>query len=432
MGTSKKPRLVRYDASNVDRYLFFNPTSASMVVTDTTGATLIESHIKGEAGEHPFIELMKSRGLFQTPDETDYGIVPSRLIIELTSACNLRCKTCYMAAAAALKDELSTDEIKHLMSEAARAGTESVALMGGEPFLRKDLFELVKFALARFTEVQVSTNGTILDEDFLRAFSGCNLTLQVSLDGADASSNDAIRGKGSFEKASRLLDQAKAAGLRTAISGVLNSLNYNLVGKMCDFAYEKHAQMVIFHKVHIVGRAEQFPEILPSKEELMHGMGVLLNKFHEYEISGKMIVDFPHNRCFRGDGILDACYPGCHFGRAFAFVTSNGNLVCCSHLRDGEFIYGNIRNSSLLEIWQTSEQLNSIRQLKVDDIPSCSQCQFKYMCRASCRADAFAHSGSLFGDPPDCEALKGYYSYVLDHFTRNTEPTLVRSGPCSS
>ncbi|HEC82981.1 MAG TPA: radical SAM protein, partial [Firmicutes bacterium] len=289
MERREKIRLVRYDIPELDRHLLFNPASASIVVTDTLGASLIEAYLKGEAGDETFIESVRSRGLFEIPDDTDYGVVPNRLIIELTSACNLRCKTCYMAAATALEDELSTEEIKQLLSEAAQAGTKSVALMGGEPFLRKDIGEIVKFALARFSDVQVSTNGTILDEGFFRSLKGTsNLTIQVSLDGADPRSNDAIRGKGAFERASRLLDRAHAAGLKTAISGVLNSLNYNLVGKMCDFAYDKHARMAIFHKVHVVGRAESFPEILPSKQELMHGMGILLNKFHEYEISGKM------------------------------------------------------------------------------------------------------------------------------------------------
>jgi radical SAM protein with 4Fe4S-binding SPASM domain len=216
------------------------------------------------------------------------------------------------------------------------------------------------------------------------------------------------------------LEAARERGYRTSVSSVLNKHNYNLMGTMCDLAHQKGCILTIVHKVHVFGRAESFPHIVPSKAELMHGMGVLLSKFHEYERPGKMTVDFPHNRCFRGDPCLDAAFLGCHFGRAFAYVTSQGDLVCCSHLREGEFAYGNIRDRSLLNIWQTSDGLASMRSLTVDDIPSCRRCQFKYLCRGSCRADALGHSGSITGEPHDCDALRAYYAYVLEHFARNS------------
>jgi radical SAM protein with 4Fe4S-binding SPASM domain len=424
------PRLVRHTAPELDRYLFFNPASARSVVTNSRGASIIDAYLHSPDDEHVFIRNPALRGLFASAgSDKTYGRVPDRLIVELTAACNLRCKTCYMIAAKADENELGTEEVKRLMEEAASAGTRTVALMGGEPFLREDLWPLVDDALERFEQVQISTNGTLMDGTSLSRYAGNrNLMLQVSLDGPDAQSNDAIRGKGNFGKASAFLEFAAGLGIPVSISAVLNKHNYNLVGRLCDFASEKGCSLAIFHKVHVFGRAEKSPAIIPSKAELMHAMEVLLNKFYEYERQGRMSVDFPHNRCFRGDMALDACFPGCHFGRAFAFVTSCGNLVCCSHLREGDFVYGNVRERGLLDIWRMSAGLEGMRQLKVDDIPSCKECQFKYMCRASCRADALGHAGELTGDPYDCEALKAYYLYVLEHMVRNIEPIIPEEG----
>jgi radical SAM protein with 4Fe4S-binding SPASM domain len=411
---------------DLDRRLFFNPASGSCLVTNAKGATLIEEYISGAGKSDPFIDKISETAILAgAADGTEYGRVPERLVLELTTACNLRCKTCYVAASKAGQREMTTREVERLLEETSRQGTETVAFLGGEPFLRSDLAHLVEYALGLFREVQVSTNGTLPAEEFFRRFSGtAGLTVQVSMDGPDADSNDAIRGKGIYAKASAFIDLARKHDIRTSLSGVLNRHNYNLVGKMCDFAFDKGCFLAIFHKVHLFGRAERFPEIIPRPGELKYGMNVLLNKFDRYERSGKMIVDFPHNRCFRGDRWLDARFPACHFGRAFAYVTSEGDLVCCSHLQQGEFNYGNVRDRSLIEIWQESPSLERMRRLTVDDIPSCSRCSFKYMCRGSCRADALGHSGELNGEPHDCEALRGFYSYVLDHFARNTPPML--------
>jgi len=429
MTTEMQPlRIVRHSLPSEDRYLYFNPVSAAFVVTNKLGSKIIEDYISGKAS-HEFIKMISTKGIFDRPDRTSYGESPERLILELTTACNLRCRTCYMVASKPSPEELTTTEIEGLLDEASKAGCKTVALMGGEPLLRDDIIPITRFALDRFQQVQISTNGTLDAMQLVKEFKHSkNLTIQISLDGPDAQSNDRIRGKGSFQKARSFMGALSSAGISTTLSTVLNAYNYNLVAKMCEFACEVGASAVIFHKVHVVGRAEDFPDIIPTAEQLMHGMGMILKMFYDYGVSGRLMVDFPHNRWIRGDTLIDAAHPVCHFGRAFAFVTSRGDLVCCSHLRDGEFVCGNIRKKSLLEIWNTSPTLAAMRNLTVEEIPSCAMCEFKYICRGSCRADALGASGSILGDPPDCDALKRYYRYVLDHYARTIDPVIPEVG----
>ena len=434
-GKRPAPRLVihRGTGESAGRVLCLNPASASMLVTDQAGHGILTGYLAGSLPADAFIERLSRTRIFDEALTDDaYGSVPQRLIVELTTACNLRCKTCYMAAAAPQAGELATGEVKRLLADAARAGTETVAFIGGEPLMRPDLAELVEFARDRFADVMISTNGTLIDRAFLGRFSGRPgrrvPTIQVSLDGPDQESHDAIRGRGSFEKVSRLLDLAADAGVRTAVSSVLNSHNYNRLGAICDLAAGKGCHMAIFHKVHVSGRAREFPQVLPTAAELAHAMGVLLQKFDQYERRGRMIVDFPHNRCFRGDSTLDAAFLGCHFGRASAYITSEGRLACCSHLREGEFAYGDVRRQGLVDLWQNSASLGRLRRTTVDDLPACSTCRHKYLCRGSCRADALGASGSITGDPPDCDALRSYYDYVLEHYARTLEPVTPQEG----
>ncbi|HVP56555.1 MAG TPA: radical SAM protein [bacterium] len=420
------PRLVvhRSPGEVPGRILYFNPASASIVVTNEAGHQIITGYLEGARPSDAFIDRLAETMIFEASQtEGSYGSNPERLIVELTTACNLRCKTCYMSAALSATNEMTTEEVIALVGQAASAGTETVAFIGGEPMMRQDLPQLVDFALTRFADVMISTNGTMASPELTARFAGAkNLTIQISLDGPDDASHDAIRGRGSFAKASRLLDLAGEQGIRTAVSSVLNRHNYNKVGEICDFAAGKGCAMTIFHKVHVSGRAAKFPEILPDRAQLAHGMGVLLQKFDQYERRGKMIVDFPHNRCFRGDSILDSAFLGCHFGRASAYITSDGSLALCSHLREGEFLCGNIRREHLIEMWQKSPALDRMRQMTVDDLASCRACRVRYMCRGSCRADALGASGSVEGAPPDCDALRSYYDYVLTYYARTMEP----------
>ena len=441
-GRSTPPRLARYELPAIDRYVFYNPASAACLVTDSRGRAIVdrclESCLERSASNLPlpdpaqksFIDkIAEARVLDSALNDAEYGVVPNRLILELTAACNLRCKTCYMSASKPEPGELTTDEVLALLGEAAEGGTTNVAFIGGEPLMRRDLGVIVDFALGAFTRVMISTNGTLLDDAFLAHFDGSpNLLIQISMDGPDATSHDAIRGPGAFARASASFDLARVHGITTAVSSVVNHNNYNLVGSTCDFARGKDALMAIFHRVHIFGRAQGFPEIVPTKDEMMHAMGVLFEKYGEYDLGGKMIVDFPPNRCFSGDIMIDNAFLACHFGRASAYITSTGTLACCSHLRDGEYACGNIRERPLLEIWHDSPMLERMRQLTVDDLPSCKACAVKYMCRGSCRADAVGSTGSLDGPTYDCEALKAYYTYVLDYYARNLEPVIPDVG----
>lgn len=134
------------------------------------------------------------------------------LTVSLTKKCNLNCTYCWDFDQRERMGELTTADIKKILDSAKRLGVRSFNPFGGEPFLRKDAIEIIKYAFAiGFQHVTVTTNGTLLAEEKICELvaavpDGVELGVLVSLDGATASENDFIRSPGSFVKTTRTIE----------------------------------------------------------------------------------------------------------------------------------------------------------------------------------------------------------------------------------
>ena len=135
---------------------------------------------------------------------------PDRVSVNVTLRCNLTCTmctTCYDAP------ELSTDEIKGIIDQTASWGVEVFNPLGGEPFMRSDIEEILAYAVRRGFYVTVTTNGTLITEKRARAIARIasdRLHFNISLDG-NAASNDLVRSKGMWRRAIQGYERIRAA-----------------------------------------------------------------------------------------------------------------------------------------------------------------------------------------------------------------------------
>src|SRR6202011_4569923 len=125
-----------------------------------------------------------------------YGLAaPICLTWELTYACNLACVHCLSSSGRRDPRELSTAECKSVIDELQRMQVFYVNVGGGEPTVRPDFWELLDYAIARDVGVKFSTNGVRIGRPEARRLAATDyVDVQVSLDGADATTNDAVRG----------------------------------------------------------------------------------------------------------------------------------------------------------------------------------------------------------------------------------------------
>ena len=140
---------------------------------------------------------------------------PICLTWEWTYACNLTCEHCLSSSGRRDPDELTTGEIKAVLDELSRMQVFYINVGGGEPTVRPDFWELLDHAISRNIGVKFSTNGIRITPERARRLAATDyVDVQISLDGATAEVNDAIRGPGSYRPALRAMDNLAAAGMR--------------------------------------------------------------------------------------------------------------------------------------------------------------------------------------------------------------------------
>ena len=148
-------------------------------------------------------------------DHFESGLdAPICLTWELTYACNLACVHCLSSSGRRDPRELSTEECRRVVDELQRMQVFYVNIGGGEPTVRRDFWELLEYATAHDVGVKFSTNGSRITRRRARALAANDyLDVQISLDGATAEVNDAVRGPGSYATAVRAMECLAAAGM---------------------------------------------------------------------------------------------------------------------------------------------------------------------------------------------------------------------------
>ncbi|BFO16919.1 hypothetical protein SHKM778_33070 [Streptomyces sp. KM77-8] len=149
-------------------------------------------------------------------DLFEHGLdAPICLTWELTYACNLSCTHCLSSSGRRDPRELTTDEAKAVIDELEAMQVFYVNIGGGEPTVRPDFWELLDYATAHHVGVKFSTNGVRITPEVARRLAGNDyVDVQISLDGATAEVNDAVRDSGSYATALRAMGNLADAGVK--------------------------------------------------------------------------------------------------------------------------------------------------------------------------------------------------------------------------
>jgi len=153
---------------------------------------------------------------------------PFQVVWDVTYACNLHCKHCYATAGKPWEDELTTEEAKHAIDIFDRAGVTIIAFSGGEPLVRPDIMELVRYAADKGIYVAMATNGTLITKKKAKEMKDAGVEfVQISLDGIDADTHDKFRGvKGAFDKTVQGIKNSVAEGFFVEISTTVTTSRF--------------------------------------------------------------------------------------------------------------------------------------------------------------------------------------------------------------
>ncbi len=158
----------------------------------------------------------------------------SNVFFHLLTACNLACRHCYINVAQHGENTLDIDTIRRWLDIfAARAPSANLILLGGEPTLHPELADVIRYAGKRaFGSVTVDTNGFLFHDILERVDPGEIDFFSFSLDGATPATNDAIRGRGTYERCIAGMRRAAAKGFATSLIYTVSRLNLHELESM--------------------------------------------------------------------------------------------------------------------------------------------------------------------------------------------------------
>jgi mycofactocin radical SAM maturase len=301
-----------------------------------------------------------------------------------------------------------------VIDELERMQVFYVNIGGGEPTIRGDFWELLDYAVSHHVGVKFSTNGSRLtSEAAVRLARTDYVDVQISLDGATAAVNDAVRGDGSFDTAVQAMENLAAAGLEGfKLSVVCTRHNIAELDAFKALA-DRYAAQLRLTRLRPSGRgADVWDELHPTAAQqrelyewlLAHGENVLTGDSF-FHLAGY------------GESL-----PGlnlCGAGRVVCLIDPVGDVYACPFAIHDAFLAGNVRDEGgFPRVWRESELFTELRQPQSGG--ACTSCSAYDACRGGCMAAKFFTGLPLDGPDPEC--VKGNAESTLASVVEGTAP----------
>ncbi len=336
-------------------------------------------------------------------EQFEHGLdAPICLTWELTYACNLACVHCLSSSGKRDPRELSTRQCKDVIDELEQMQVFYVNIGGGEPTVRPDFWELVDYATEHHVGVKFSTNGVRITRAVAARLAASDyVDVQISLDGATAEINDAVRGTGSFDMALAALDNLRSAGFSDAkISVVVTRHNVSQLDEFKRMA-DRYGATLRITRLRPSGRGvDVWDDLHPTAEQqkqlyewlVAHGDRVLTGD------------SFFHLSGLGAPGAL-AGLNLCGAGRVVCLIDPVGDVYACPFAIHDRFLAGNILSDSgfgagFANIWKNAPLFRELREPQ--SAGACGSCGHYDSCRGGCMAAKFFTGLPLDGPDPEC------------------------------
>lgn len=301
---------------------------------------------------------------------SDHLAGPLAVHLEVASTCNLTCTHCFAGDLPRRERNLTLAELNEMFAEMAAMGSFRLGLTGGEPLLRRDLFDIIDLATNHGLCPCVTTNGLLIDERVAREFGQRELVwLNVSLEGATAATNDLVRGTGTFERVVEKLSVLREHA-RFTLAFTIMKTNLAEIGQCVELAARVGASTAVFRPLYPVGVAARHLELMPTFEEYSRALEEIAASSDDGGFNVRNIDPFSPASRDEGQSVVHANL-GCGAGNLVASVSVGGDVNPCSFLGP-EFVAGNVRDSSLTRLWHESAGFTGMRGLPGGNPCGCS------------------------------------------------------------
>jgi len=362
---------------------------------------------------------------------------PITIVWNFTNRCNLNCLHCHQdSSPMSSYPELTTSQAFKVIDNMSDAGVAILTFSGGEPLLRRDLFDAVKRANDNGMLCTIASNGTLITPTVAETLAEVGIKrVEIGLDGATAETHDFLRNRpGSFEATIDGIKNCAAVGFdELAATMTLHSKNVIELEGTMDLAEKLGATRFYLNRLIPAGRGIEACYLDVTAREKIKALEALYNKFYRsitdgfgmqcyargmtyysrlgYERSRGEVFTVSealsgHERMFQekfGFEVskivrrLAAGFGGCSAGLTYAGLSASGDLLPCV---PAPIRLGNLLEQNLEDIWVRNGLLNYIRNRKALK-GSCKICRYSDLC-GGCRYTAYITNGDWLGPDASC------------------------------
>ena len=335
--------------------------------------------------------------------------VPLVLSWNITRKCNLKCRHCYINADTQESiNELTTGEAKNLINQICEVSKPLLVLSGGEPILRQDIYEIIRYGASKGLKMGLGSNGSLIDDNVAKKLKDAGIeTVSISLDSHIPEKHDEFRGvKGSWEKAVTAIKALRKNEVLVQVNTTVTQQNFAQINDIMSLAERLGVEN--FHLFFLVptGRGVKIADISPVKYEDMIKKTFAKITRHRLNVRPSCAPQFMRI-AKEMDLNMSRWIRGCIAGLYYCRVYPNGDITPCPYL---PIKLGNIREKQFKEIWFNSEMFKTLRDF--DSLKGkCGACKYRASC-GGCRARAYGLSSDFIdycGDLHEPAELKGDY-----------------------
>lgn len=292
-----------------------------------------------------------------------------RALWEITNTCNYHCSYCiFSSESKKYEDELNTEEVMKTIKELKENNFTYIKFTGGEPFTRKDMIEILKYASKLGFDMDISTNASLITNEIAQELKNINFPMvHVSLDGNNKYSHEYVRGENTFEKTLRGIRYLTGNNVYTRIGTVIYKQNEDKLEEIVKLAIELKANEIIFSFMEAVGRLEGDETIISKRtiDSVKEEIEKLKIKYKE-QIQVK--YSFTESKiCKNQEGICPA------IGK-FIYINNLGQVSPCTWIVSKEPKYKSkltLKNSTFTQIIKSEPIQNYLKYIQENQIKGC-------------------------------------------------------------
>jgi heme b synthase len=354
--------------------------------------------------------------------------IPKWIAWEITRRCNLKCIHCRSSSEIEVKGhpDFSTQEAFRIIDDIISYAKPVIVLSGGEPLLRKDVFEVARYGTEKGLRMCLATNGTLVDDKICEKIKNSGIKIvSLSLDGSEETVHDNFRNqKGAFAGTINAAQLFQKNGIEFIINSSFTKRNQEDIPRIYKLAKELGATAWYMFMIVPTGRGEEIMNELISKEDyeevlewhyqMEKGEREMLVRPtcapHYYRIVLQKSKEEGTKFERRTLKFSTGGAKGCIAGQLIALIDVDGDVLPCSYFPKSA---GNIKVQSFKDIWENSELFKELRDFKKYK-GKCGSCEYVSVC-GGCRARAY----SVYGDYLEEEPFCGYMPVKLRTKNKN-------------